>query len=384
MKQATVGALLGMGALLAAVTRNPAAGSRPTGTPAAHKCSDVGEVREAELVIAPLSDAGVTMPKGPDGKPINERFSSAIRSQLTELAKNQYALREKSVAKLAPEVLRLRLEGKLVHLDSDDAGGGAYNCTLRLYDDGRPRRLVGHWSATAATLRDLTSNIRHDPSISPLGLLGELCYRVNRAVTALQDPPANRRLTDLLKTVPQADRPEMAVTYTRADGPNPVASATTLRPGERYSVRISSPRSGRLFLFSQARGGPAGLMLADELDGVPIASGRIATLPALGQFTAPASPGTLELVSLIETDGADDLRHKNQAVHPANPTAADNDRSTNPQRTLLPPRAVQIIGVDPEESEPNSPLARILNRITIDPPGVWLAQVTAIKIERAR
>lgn len=100
-------------------------------------------------------------------------------------------------------LLRYNLEGDLSYASGPNDAGGRYLLVARLTREGRPAALIGQWAGSADTLRYLTANLRNDPRVHTLGLIGEIGSRVLAAVTTDAASPEQqwRRLTPVLSSL---------------------------------------------------------------------------------------------------------------------------------------------------------------------------------------
>jgi hypothetical protein len=324
---------------------------------------------ETELVVMPIRDTGAAMPKGADGRPINERFTTAIRSHLTELAKDAYAVRERT--KGDKSSVHLRLEGEMAHTDSDQEGGGGYLCTLRLYEDRKPRRLINQWSGTAATLRDLTSNLRHDPKFGPLGLLGELGRRVDSAVRNRAEVDAATLIRLALDRCAQSQKIEVTLAGNPGEEPKNAVS-----PGERYRFAVRSPHGGQAWALLIPTEGSPGLLIGNSDRGFPISSDERTFLPVRGLLTAPRREGLVKcilLVRLLDVEGK-----------PAR-SVADTEKDTAPARTEdVDAVTVAVISTPAPPQDLGPDARRLLDWVVSEPKGTWMAQTLEIPVRAAR
>lgn len=332
---------------------------------------------ETELVVASLRDVGASMPKGADGRPIHERFTSAIRSHMAELAKDAYKVRERTLGE--KRALHLRLEGELAHTDSDAEDGGGYLCTLRLYEDSKPRRLLGQWSGTAATLRDLTSNLRHDRKTSPLGLLGELGRRVDEAVRARREPDTPYLILQVLDRCSQSQNPEIALAINPGEEPK-----KSIVPKERYRVSIRSPLGGYVWLLSLPEVGTASLLLGDVDRGFSIPDGDRVVLPTRGVFTSPRREGVMTLIALVRQGEIEGKPGNTQPINTEKETGTvrGEDRDTVSVAQNAPPVAVVSTYTPPQELAWD--VRWLLERVLSEPQGTWIAQALDIPVKLGR
>ncbi len=129
------------------------------------------------LIVRPLRNGGGLTVKTPDGKPLNVGFTTALRHYLQNKGHRRVLLMNR--ANDAPAHLPCYiLEGELRRDRLSKTEFGAYYCTLRLVNDDHPDTPLGTWTGTAATLRDLNSNLTNNPQHHALGLQGELGDKV--------------------------------------------------------------------------------------------------------------------------------------------------------------------------------------------------------------
>ncbi len=370
-----------------------------------------------DVRIAPLKATGGAIGKGPDNKPIEERFTTALQKLLAESAKGRFGT--SGTTKDSDFVV----EGELSALQTAKNTAGGYLCTVRLFQTGKSgRRLVGQWAGTAKTVRDLTGNITKDKSISNLGLAGELASRIGAVVSASmgtaagETPKTSAVLTPavynaLIKTATANRRLKVDVV---SGGATDDKLRSTLVPGEKYHLLVSAQDAGTVYVLA--------LVSDAENDGKPKSPyaqneapaalpGRSVLLPPNAPFTAPQT-GTADWVVLVRRKPADKATDKAGAAPSASvivprsaggigvpgfallPGATTDDpygvADTPPGYGVpdVPPGAgVTIIGgalaatpialpkpvVTTAKSELDAETERILRMMQSDPAGTWVA-----------
>ena len=79
---------------------------------------------------------------------------------------------------------RYTLESDLSYASGQGEESGRYLLVTRLIRQGRPSALICQWAGSASSLRYLTANLRNDPRVHTLGLIGEIGSRVLAAVAS--------------------------------------------------------------------------------------------------------------------------------------------------------------------------------------------------------
>lgn len=79
---------------------------------------------------------------------------------------------------------RYVLEGDLSFASGLGEDSGRYLLVVRLLREGRTHVLIGQWAGSASSLRSLTANLRRDPRVHTLGLIGEIGSRILPVIAA--------------------------------------------------------------------------------------------------------------------------------------------------------------------------------------------------------
>ena len=141
-------------------------------------------------------------------------------------------------------VLRYALEGDLSYASGLDAESGRYLLVTRLIREGRPSALIGQWAGSASSLRSLTANLRSDPRVHTLGLIGEIGSRVLAAVAADAAGPEMqwRALAARLHTLHSP-----MVTPIQAEAP--YAAQSEIVVGTLFRLRFQTAKGTRFYLL---------------------------------------------------------------------------------------------------------------------------------------
>ena len=231
------------------------------------------------LTVKPLRDAGGTLPKANNEPPLNARYAQALRGRIKDEAKQALL-----VAGIDPEskaeTTRYTVEGDLSRADGTSENTGAYLCVLRVYREGKSRRLLLQLAGTANTLRDLSGNLRRDPNVNVNGLAGAFAARI---VAALQGGEDENALTDLLGKVDSKRLTAAALTEGES-GKQEEAPNLTLKKGAKFRLRVASEDAGAVFLLEIADGKPTSVFAPETPQ--EIASGKPVILPLDAPLTA--------------------------------------------------------------------------------------------------
>jgi hypothetical protein len=371
------------------------------------RCSRAGDVPGPgiTLFVKPLRDAGGLTQKGPDGRPLNVRYTAAIRSYLADMANGRFAVVERpGKGGEEPGALRLTLEGELSGTEADGPSGGSYLCSLRLFQEGKPRRLVAQWSGGAATLRDLTGNLRRDPRIHPQGLLGEMGTRILRAIEALAG--SGRMAQEFRALLDRAERtgqPNVTVVLGEADAragkvPGRMTEGrmdvAEVPAGTAFRLRVSTREPGSAFLVEMDAGGaphlhevvsPArySLFAPEQESGLAVTPEQPVFLPPGEGLRIPDGGPEREFVALVRRKRAD-------TAPPRNTPPSVGGRETAQERTQAGETGtgpdipgVQIISGGRDGDE-DTDIAMLLRMATADPPGVWTARRVRVRARRSR
>lgn len=205
--------------------------------------------------IAPLKDAGGAIGAGPDGKPMEERFTQALQKLLAEYAKGRFST-------AGGKDSDFLVEGELSALQTTKNTPAGYLCTVRLTQTTRTgKRLIGQWAGTAKTIRDLTGNLTKDDRVSNLGLAGEFATRIAAVVAdAAPDSPkpavASATMTpDVYNALIKKAVADRRLTVdVMQEGMADQKPRNTLLPGEKYRLRVSPQDAGTVYLLQLVSG----------------------------------------------------------------------------------------------------------------------------------
>ncbi len=137
------------------------------------------------------------------------------------------------------------LEGDLSYAAGATEESGRYLLVARLLRDGRPSALIGQWAGSAASLRYLTANLRNDPRVHTLGLIGEIGSRVLLAVAADAACP-ERRWQTLASHLSPLRTPRGSVVQAEA----PYAPRTEIVGGDTIRVRLQGETTVGCYLLT--------------------------------------------------------------------------------------------------------------------------------------
>ena len=220
----------------------------------------------AALRVRPLHAAGG---EGGVERELPARLTTAMGKFLRDHADPALRIETAERAELSAGragVSRYTLEGDLSYASGPDAESGRYLLVARLTREGMPSALIGQWAGSASSLRYLTANLRSDPRVHTLGLIGEIGSRVLTAVAADAATP-DRQWRALVSRLPAMRIPKVMII--QAEPP--------------YSVR------------PEIAGGAAFRLRLPAAQGLPcylLTSGAESTLEAL-----PLTPTTQKAVS---------------------------------------------------------------------------------------
>lgn len=127
--------------------------------------------QEMQLNVRPLRDAG-GIERG-----LNVRLTTAIAHFLGENSEKSFHV--ETLGAFRPDAaLRYTLEGELSLANGQSEENARFLLVARLYREETVRILIGQWAGTSSSLRYLTTNLRNDPGVHKLGLVGELGSRI--------------------------------------------------------------------------------------------------------------------------------------------------------------------------------------------------------------
>lgn len=347
----------------------------------AQQQESTGPLPSVQVHVRPLRDAGGLPDAGTNGQPVNERLGRALEIYLADVANGRYVVIDPSgkpvpplpkstaggdmTAKSLPTAV-FSVEGELSHVESAEAEGGAYLCALRLFKEGSPRRLLGQWAGTAASLRYLTGNLRSVPDVDNAGLVGEIGKRLAQQIVAFSGPDQATQLAGIVASAPARPSLKMIV-----DG-KPAAAEPSLANGTRYQVDIAPPTGGTVYaVLIDARGNARALEVPDAAHEIKIEAGQHLLMPAKDRSaTADSSYGSPQsVVILIRKEKSGTVTQPRQVGGGDNP---DTAAPGGPVR-ILEGGATRTARVDPA-------VARLLDMAGADPPGTWLAARLDFKV----
>ena len=350
-----------------------------------------GETRPAlpELRVSLLRDAG-GLGKPSAGEPtLNTRLSRALETHLAEIAKGRYVTipRGKKPSASQASGRLLTVEGELSHVDTGEANGGPYLCVLRLFQEGKTRRLIGQWAGYARSFRDVSSNLHNDPRISPYGLVGELSRRIGEAASHTGDTGQSARLAALVQQAMDNSK-RLSIKVVPQSGPRKSASVGgELAAGDRYRLSVTSQEAGSLYLIGLEKPGKPVMLLepCDETTRV-LTPAHSLTAPELSE--PPLTVGNLrageeqELVVLVRR-----LHRATRETANRQPESRVRLASASPDVAEASPqeqRAVVIVEGGVFGGSASGPgdvgVERILKMAASDPAGTWIAQRIRLRI----
>lgn len=341
------------------------------------------------LRVAKLRDAGGLPKPGKGEEALNTRLTRAFGQYLSKQGGGRFLVNERPKrGRVATRVLTL--EGDLSHVDASPAeGGGGYLCVLRLFQEGRPRRLVAQWSGTADSLRYLTANLRADRRVDSQGLLGDMGKRVIAYVdrTGGEDQalaleklvrPALRSAKDVTATVLPEDAKPTGTTTLTADVP----------AGGGYRLKVASRHPGAVFVVGrsgveklpQALYLPEAAAVEVRAAGEPVMlpSGPAETLKADERVRQPQGEDQ-ELIVLVRRRNV-----KGNGAAAALPSASPEAPALSANIGTGMPGSGAPVGVMEgmrSRMAPADPgVARLLRWMASDPPGTWTAQRVVLHV----
>ena len=313
------------------------------------------------LIVKPLRDASGTLPKGAGEAPLNVRYAQALRGRIRDVAKN--SLRVLGADADDRAAVHFTVEGDLSRADTTSLTAGAYLCVLRLYREGKPRRLILQMAGTADTLRDLTGNLKQNPAFDLNGLAGEFAARIAAAtrpeteasefLAAADKAAESRRLTVAMVTEDAAGKP--------TDAPG-----MDIKKGATFRLRVTSQDAGAVYLVALTDGGPKPVFApADALDirpNVPV------LLPPGAPLTPPAADSA-EYIALVRISAkAADAKGNG----PAAPTDAARGDARDREKESSAPAQVLLSG-ERAPGDLDEGVKRLLALLRGDASGTWTA-----------
>lgn len=221
----------------------------------------------AALRVRPLRAAGG---EGGVERELPARLTTALAHFLRDHAdpwlKVETTDRSEQSAETVPAV-RYTLESDLSYASGPNEESGRYLLVTRLIRQGRPSALLGQWAGSASSLRYLTANLRGDPRVHTLGLVGEIGSRVLAAVAADADSPTRQwralwpRLAPLRSPTPMITQAESPYSPLPAiAGGNTFRLRLPFTAGRRYCLltAVSSRKVEALTLTPAETQSPAG------------------------------------------------------------------------------------------------------------------------------
>jgi hypothetical protein len=199
----------------------------------------------ATLRVRPLHAAGG---EGGVERELPMRLTTALRKFLRDHAEPTVHIEMANLSEQAAArevVARYALEGDLSYASGPDGESGRYLLVTRLIREGRPSALIGQWAGSASSLRYLTANLRRDPRVHPLGLIGEIGSRVLAAVAADAAGPDGQWRTLVARL--HALRSPM-VTPIQAEAP--YAARSEIVGGTLFRLRFQTAKGMRFYLLT--------------------------------------------------------------------------------------------------------------------------------------
>ena len=195
--------------------------------------------QETTLTIRSLHDGG-GLESG-----LSARLTTALARFLTDhTAKSVQVKADGNPVSLPlPKVGRYTLEGDLTFANGADDQNARFLLVLRLFREVTPRTLIGQWAGTADSLRSLTVNLRHDPRIHTLGLIGEMGTRIAACLNA-DTASVNAQWTRML---PQLSIPSSPFDMVSAD--DKARSLRQIAVGSSFRLRARRDVTCRAYLL---------------------------------------------------------------------------------------------------------------------------------------
>ncbi len=184
--------------------------TRPTGGDFATPSSAPSKQPASTISLRGLRNGGEPTEAGSNGLPLQQNLTTALLDYLNQKSRGLYVFAPEEQLRQKRALAPYSLEGEIYAFNpasnsSAAAAGANYRCVLRLYADGRPRKLLGQWTASANSLRFLTGNLAGDRRISRDGLIGELGRRVLAQIAACSQESEAALLEDVVRQLDAGD-----------------------------------------------------------------------------------------------------------------------------------------------------------------------------------
>jgi len=339
---------------------------------------------------------------------LNVQFTRGLEDLLTSNAKGRYLVESHGKDVKSPETgaIHLTLEGDLSHLENGGQnGGGSYLCAVRLFRDGKTRKMIGHWAGYARTFRDVSDNVQRDPNIHPGGLIGEISTRVTDILVHLGTGSVATRFEKFVKEHPDKGSKMAAVLVTPGhDNPQPLHDPAT--EGDGFRVQVNVKETGELYIVGSDAHGHPGLMLNRETHGPLIVSAAKPLLapdvmePPFNIEAAESTPNREIIVLLRTLPRSTSVPNPNHVLNGSGSSGLhlENNRENETesalrsicQATKLKSDAQSVVildggtAVDTSVSPSDSGIERILTMAEQDPAGSWTAVRLKIKTVPAK
>jgi len=195
------------------------------------------------LRVRPLHDAG-----GLIAHELPGRLTTALNRFLHDHADPTLQVEtterfDQSTARKA--TVHYTLEGDLSYASGANEESGRYLLVARLLRDGRSPALIGQWAGTSSSLRYLTANLRNDPRVHTLGLIGEIGSRV-LATLASDAARPDRRWRALYSRLLPLRSSEAAIVQPEA----PYSPRTGITGGDTFRLRLQAGAFQRCYLLT--------------------------------------------------------------------------------------------------------------------------------------
>ena len=330
--------------------------------------------------VAPFKDMSGADAKGPDGKPLPERLTSALKQFLTEGAKGRYTV--------AGSGSKFVVENEISALEVGPVSKRPYIVVTRLYME-KPRRLVAQYCGKAPTLRALTGNLERQADAAATGLIGGIAKEIGAAVVHAGKVADDASFDAMVK----------AATATRRITVDVLGDGGDQKPrqqiggGEKFRLRVNSQDAGAVYIVQIRDNRP--MVPYSQNEPLDVAQGKPVTLPPNSPFTAPKvkAATAMEYIVFVRKGGKVD---GGVPVTPGTQTGAE--ASLVPTR--LTPRAaprgsiqmassvsflprgfgldqeddkIELLSVTSPDAEGDAGIASLLQQYQNDPDDKWIA-----------
>lgn len=345
------------------------------------------------LQVKPMEDRGGLNVRDEKGKPLSGSLTTGMIQYVKERGKDRIEVVDTRVnpgRTLNSAVPSLTMESDLSHAATDDANGGPYLLTVRLFEEAKPRRIVAQWSGVAQTLMSLTANLRQDPRISADGLVGELGNRVVETVAAYGAVSAQDQQKRFMRFIKASKKTESLTT--RLVSAEQTAATNigtpTLISRSGFGVEVTAPFSAEVYVVGlDATGRLRPLLLPAAGHEVVLAPGMSLRIPTgtFWQATETLQPVQEEVVVLT--------RRKQNTLQPQKTNTGEpgaairfaslQDKTVQPGLGLENPLHVIVVDggnrILPRASGSRD-VERFLSMIENDPVGTWATSRLPVQI----